>query len=218
MATPAAAHLPRPDWQRVTALGTSFLMHAIAAMAVAVPLTMQVERIEPRRVEATLIEEPSPLPPPPPEQEPRPRAPVQHAPSRPQSIAPPAPARSVIEVPATPTPVDIAPARPSSPENGMPGGAAGGETRRLAYDGALKLRYPATALRARRQGDVLLDVLVDASGNVQRVEIARSSGHADLDTAARDAVLRAHFKPVLRDGEPVAGWGVVPIEFRLDRA
>ena len=76
MATRAAVHYPQPDWQRVTALGTSFLMHAIAAMAVAVPLTMQVERIEPRRVEATLIEEPSPLPPPPPEQEPRPRAPV----------------------------------------------------------------------------------------------------------------------------------------------
>jgi protein TonB len=73
-------------------------------------------------------------------------------------------------------------------------------------------------LRQREQGRVLLNVLVDAGGNVQRIEIARSSGHANLDAAAREAVQRAHFKPVLRDGKAISAWGMVPIEFRLDRA
>jgi protein TonB len=220
MATRAAAYHLQPDWQRVAALSTSFLMHAVAAMAVAVPLAMQVERIEPRPVAASLIDTPPPLPPPPPEQNPPPKAPVHRATPQPSPVAPPVPTRSVIEVPATPAPVDIVPEQPAKPTTTTDIAGAGpvGETRRLAYDGALKLRYPATALRSRQQGEVLLNVLVDANGNVQRIEIARSSGHADLDAAAREAVQRAHFKPVLRDGRAIAAWGTVPIEFRLDRA
>jgi len=219
MATRAAAHHPQPDWQRITALSTSFLMHAVAAMAVAVPLAMQVERIESRPVAASLIDTPPPVPPPPPEQQPPPRAPLHHATSQPPP-APPVPVRSVIEVPAPPAPVDATPVQPATPAatSDVADGAGAGETRRLAYDGVLKLKYPATALRSRQQGEVLLNVLVDASGNVQRIEIARSSGHADLDSAAREAVQRAHFKPVLRDGHAIAAWGTVPIEFRLDRA
>ncbi|MBA8889937.1 protein TonB [Dokdonella fugitiva] len=220
MATRAAAHHPQPDWQRIAALSTSFLMHAVAAMAVAVPLAMQVERIESRPVAASLIDTPPPVPPPPPEQLPPPRAPVHHATPQPPPVAPPVPVRSVIEVPAPPAPIDATPVQPTTPSatSDVADGAGTGETRRLAYDGALKLKYPATALRSRQQGEVLLSVLVDPSGNVQRIEIARSSGHADLDNAAREAVQRAHFKPVLRDGQAIAAWGTVPIEFRLDRA
>ncbi|MGN6519328.1 MAG: energy transducer TonB [Dokdonella sp.] len=216
MATRAAVHHPHLDWQRIAALGTSFLMHAVAALALAVPLAMQVERIEPRRVEASLIEPPPPLPPPP-ERQPPPRAPVRRA--APPPPAPVPPTRSVIEAPPAPAPVNVGPEQPDTPAatSDIAATRAVGESRRLAYDGALKLRYPATALRSRQQGEVLLNVLVDTDGKVQRVEIARSSGHADLDTAAREAVQRAHFRPVLRDGQAVAAWGVVPIEFRLDR-
>lgn len=219
MATRAALHHPQPDWQRVAALSTSFLMHSIAALVLAVPLVMQVERVQSRRVEASLIEEPPPLPPPPPERQPPPRTPVHRATPQPPPVAPPTPTRSVIEVPPTPVPVDVVPEQSATPgtTSDIAATSPGGESRRLAYDGALKLKYPATALRSRQQGEVLLKVLVDAGGNVQRVEIGRSSGHADLDSAAREAVRRAHFKPVLRDGQPVAAWGVVPIEFRLDR-
>ena len=73
------------------------------------------------------------------------------------------------------------------------------------------------ALREHQQGRVLLRVLVDAEGRVQRIEIERGSGHAQLDMAAREAVQAAHFRPVLKDGNPVPAWGLVPIEFRLDR-
>jgi protein TonB len=56
------------------------------------------------------------------------------------------------------------------------------------------------------------------NGDVQRIEIVRSSGHASLDAAAREAVRAAHFKPVLANGKAVSAWGLVPIEFRLDKA
>ncbi|MCW5579296.1 MAG: energy transducer TonB, partial [Dokdonella sp.] len=64
----------------------------------------------------------------------------------------------------------------------------------------------------------MLNVLVDAQGRAQQVEVARSSGHRVLDIAAREAVLGARFRPVLRDGVAVPAWGVVPIRFRLDEA
>jgi protein TonB len=219
MATRAGVHHPQPDWQRIAALSTSFFMHAAAALVLAIPLAMQAERPVATIVEATMRSEPLPLPPIPPEQKPLPRtAPVRHA------AAPhPTPVvreQSAIRVPVDPAPpIDIAPVAdvPADAPIGDVGGPAG-ETRQLAYDGALKLRYPVASLRQREQGRVLLNVLVDANGSVQRIEIARSSGHASLDAAARDAVRNAHFKPVLENGKAIAAWGLVPIEFHLDRA
>ena len=88
----------------------------------------------------------------------------------------------------------------------------------LAYAGALALRYPPASVRSREQGTVVLRVLVDARGSAQRIELVRSSGHVRLDEAARDAVGRARFQPVLRNGEAIPAWGLVPVAFRLDRA
>ena len=72
-------------------------------------------------------------------------------------------------------------------------------------------------MRAREQGTVVLHVLVDENGVPQRIEIARSSGHVRLDAAARESVARARFRPVMRNGVATPAWGLVPIEFRLDR-
>jgi protein TonB len=219
MATRAAAQHVHPDWQRVTALCTTFLTHAAAALVLAIPLAMQAERATPTVVEAIVRSEPEPLPPPPPETQPLPHTkPLPRAVPRAAPVTPTVPVESVIQVPAPPVPIETT-SIASTPVTAPVGdGGPVGETRQLDYDGALKLRYPAASLRQREQGRVLLNVLVDANGNVQRIEIARSSGHSNLDAAAREAVQRAHFKPVLRDGKAVQAWGVVPIEFRLDRA
>jgi protein TonB len=220
MATRAAVHHPQPDWQRIAALSTSFLMHAAAALVLAIPLAMQAQRPVATIVEATMRSEPPPLPPVPPEQIPLPRAtPVHRATPRPTPV-PTVQERSTIQVPPAPVaPVDNLPVAqvPVDAPVGDVGGGPVGATRELAYDGALKLRYPVSSLHQREQGRVLLNVLVDANGDVQRIEIAHSSGHASLDAAARDAVRAAHFKPVLANGKAIAAWGLVPIEFRLDR-
>jgi len=60
---------------------------------------------------------------------------------------------------------------------------------------------------------VQVDVGVD--GVPINVTVAASSQSRDLDRAALDAVRRWRFRPAQRDGQPVAGTVVVPIEFKL---
>jgi hypothetical protein len=83
----------------------------------------------------------------------------------------------VAPTPAIPDAPTVAPSAPTpAPTDIGEGGGTGGASRVLAYDGALKLRYPPSSIRAREEGAVLLNVLVDAEGHAQRVEIARGSG------------------------------------------
>ncbi len=211
----AGTCIPIPDWQRVASLSTTFAAHALALLVLALPLAAPLVREEPARIEASVISEPLPPPPQPPEPIPLPRAAPVRSPTPPATPMVPALPRTAMPAPiasqpqpVAAAPVDIAPA--SAP-------AAHGETRMLAYDGRLKLRYPAASVRQHEQGTVVLNVLVDVDGKVQRIEIARSSGHRRLDDAAREAAERARFLPVLVDGKAQPAWGLVPIEFRLDR-
>jgi protein TonB len=77
--------------------------------------------------------------------------------------------------------------------------------------------YPVASRRQRAEGAVLLRVLVDESGRAKEIEIYRSSGHPPLDEAARDAVLRAVFKPYVENGVSRAAFVMIPIEFSLAR-
>ncbi len=77
--------------------------------------------------------------------------------------------------------------------------------------------YPSASRRERAEGAVLLRVLVDESGRAKEIEIYRSSGHRPLDEAARDAVLRAVFKPYMENGVSRAAFVMIPIEFSLSR-
>jgi protein TonB len=76
--------------------------------------------------------------------------------------------------------------------------------------------YPAQSRRLGEQGRVLLRVLVNEQGRAQAVEVQQSSGFARLDAAAREAVLRARFRPHMADGKAVTVYAIVPISFRLD--
>ncbi len=77
-------------------------------------------------------------------------------------------------------------------------------------------RYPPAALRRRQSGTVLVRVDVDASGMPARVVLEQRSGSRDLDRAALEAVRDWRFQPAQRDGQPVPGSLVIPIDFRLD--
>ena len=76
-------------------------------------------------------------------------------------------------------------------------------------------RYPQRAMRRRESGTVRVQVEVGADGVPTQVTVAASSQSRDLDRAAIDAVRKWRFRPAQRDGQPVAGTVVVPIEFKL---
>lgn len=76
--------------------------------------------------------------------------------------------------------------------------------------------YPHAALKDGDTGTVVLEVLVGIDGKPIEVTISRSSGHRELDVAAKRQVL-AHwtFKPAMRNGQPVQAIGLVPVVFSL---
>ncbi len=78
-----------------------------------------------------------------------------------------------------------------------------------------KPEYPPMAKRAGEQGKVVLRVLVDEKGQPERVDVRDSAGYPKLDEAARQAVLRASFRPHLEDGRAVPVYVLVPISFNL---
>jgi periplasmic protein TonB len=70
------------------------------------------------------------------------------------------------------------------------------------------------ARRAKYQGEVMVQVIVDAQGNVQNPHIVRPLGMG-LDEKALEAVVKYKFKPALKNGKPVAVYLTVAINFRL---
>jgi periplasmic protein TonB len=212
------------DWFRVGAWSGSFAMHLLVVLLVLVAMAQPLAPVMKRAPEPILMSLIEHEPPPPALPEPPPPM-VQHRNK-------PTPVRTPPLVPVTPpTPMSI-PALPSPPvetastdANDAPvgpvtadiGTTASSATQPLAYATPVTPAYPPASKHALEQGTVVLRVLVDASGTPQRVEIAKSSGHTRLDMAARDSVLRATFRPVMRDGAAVPAWGLVPIAFHLDR-
>jgi protein TonB len=85
----------------------------------------------------------------------------------------------------------------------------------VEYIQAPQPEYPTIARRNGEQGKVMLRVLVNEKGRAERVEIQQSSGSPRLDEAARQAALRALFKPHLEDGKAIAVFAMVPINFSI---
>ena len=73
--------------------------------------------------------------------------------------------------------------------------------------------YPPRARAARVQGAVILDILVDAEGRVQKVDVLRSIPL--LDQAAIDAVRQWRFAPSRTNGTPTAVVMAVTVTFAL---
>lgn len=73
--------------------------------------------------------------------------------------------------------------------------------------------YPASAKAAGQEGTTLLEVGIDATGNVQTVNIVAGTGSDVLDRAASAAVERWSFNPATSDGRAVASRILVPVQF-----
>ncbi len=74
--------------------------------------------------------------------------------------------------------------------------------------------YTEEARRARVEGEVLLEVVLESSGHVRVLRVVRGLGHG-LDESAVRAAQQISFKPAMRDGQPSDSTAVLHIIFQL---
>lgn len=82
------------------------------------------------------------------------------------------------------------------------------------YLGGEKPPYPKRAKRNSWEGTVLLSLSINASGEVTKVGIVKTSGYDLLDSQARASVSSWRFKPARRNGIAIAVTVQQPIIFR----
>jgi protein TonB len=224
--------------QRVIALGAVIVLHvAVIGGFVIVQLrppppppeeTLSVSFI----TETAASAAPAPTPPQPPQPTPPPPQPQMLATPRPTPspmTAPPIEPEPRREAPKAAQPAPAAP-----PANASPTAASSSTTNRAAgepgattttppdfnaaYLNNPKPVYPPAARFRGYQGTTELRVQVGADGLASQVLISRSSGHADLDEAARDVVKkRWRFVPAKQGDRAIVGWVIVPLEFSLTK-
>lgn len=224
--SPLLAGIPSRLWRqvrRIGPLGAIILLHVGFFYALQSGLLRQAAQVLPKEVIATFITpETAPEPP-----KPQPTAP-KTVPVVKKSIAPPRQTPPVVNItpsqqaitapPPEPAPAAAQPATPvvaaapASPAPAAPKTITSG----IEYQQAPQPEYPPIAKRMGEEGKAVLRVLVNDKGRPERVEVQKSSGSARLDEAARQAVLRALFKPFMEDGKAVAAYAIVPIKFQLD--
>src|SRR5262249_51229241 len=76
--------------------------------------------------------------------------------------------------------------------------------------------YPRAALEAGVEGTVVLELYIDARGQVEHVHLMSTPG-ASLDEAAAAAARQFQFKPATVDGQPVASQVVYEQKFAINR-
>ncbi|MDH4220798.1 MAG: energy transducer TonB, partial [Candidatus Aminicenantes bacterium] len=74
--------------------------------------------------------------------------------------------------------------------------------------------YPEKCKKEKIEGTVVLEIKIDAEGNVIDAKILKSV-HPDIDKAAMEAIKKWKYKPVLKDGKPVPVVFAVTINFWL---
>ena len=211
---PSHAH---PDKVRIAALSAAIALNVAALLLVLRPMAPQIATtlaiVDPFTV-TWLTPKPKQPDPPPIELKklPTPQPPaVPHAVPRstPPPVVVPTDQGTIAAPPAIPTPTiqpvaDTA-AAPEAPLNEAT----------LAYR-ASPLTFPATAIRRKMHGTVMLRVLVDTEGKPTQVTVEKSSGYELLDRSAREQVLANwRFQPATMQGHAVQAWARVPVSFEL---
>lgn len=78
--------------------------------------------------------------------------------------------------------------------------SSGGGTTSAEYRSRASLSYPASALRARAGGRVVLSVELDENGKARSVMVKISSGRSDLDAAAVSCARQSTYEPYRING------------------
>ena len=76
--------------------------------------------------------------------------------------------------------------------------------------------YPRESLRLLEDGVSLLGFLIRADGSVAGSVVLNSSGYADLDQAAKNALRKCSFKPVIEGGKTMEAWKPLAYTWVMD--
>ncbi|HJU39006.1 MAG TPA: TonB family protein [Tahibacter sp.] len=218
MATAVFDDRPREafQWTRSSAISVTLAAHALAALLILAPPAMEtVEKRENTAVEPIVLipEKKEEIVQPVEPLKVKPFVPKTKPVPRPET--PPAPPMPV-EANDSPMAVPVDPA-PPAPD---PGPASIPETAPTALGygaGMKKLVYPRDAIKNRQEGTVMLRVKIGTDGAPLEAIVETSSGHASLDRAAREAVMKWRSTPGTKNGQPYIAWGLVPISFKLNQ-
>lgn len=218
---------PALTWKkikRIGPLGTILLLHVAFFWALENGLIHQAAQALPKEIIASFItpeKAPEPTPPKPQPAPPKTVAIVKKSitPPRPIPVVNNTPSETAISVPtpppqppqreepvvaAAPAPAPVAaPAQPRTITSGV------------EYIQPPDVKYPAVSKRMGEEGKSVIRVLINEKGRAERVEVQKSSGSSRLDDAAKQAVMRALFKPYMEDGKALPVFAIVPINFQL---
>ncbi|HEX5341098.1 MAG TPA: M56 family metallopeptidase [Duganella sp.] len=81
--------------------------------------------------------------------------------------------------------------------------ASGHTSAVVDFNSCAKPVWPDGAIAAKRTGTVQLEFKVGKDGKVKESSVDRSSGHPDLDEAARTGISKCQFKPATKAGKPI---------------
>ena len=200
------------------ALAASLAVHGLFAVAIAVCLavepgpeaqtTLDLARVELSFAEAEAEAAPAVAPPPAPSASPRPKATARPPDLVVERREPSAPAVMRFGEPSEGPPRVVTPPPVAAPRQAKVD--APPRPKR-----SIRPNYPRGARRRGEQGEVVLEIRVNADGDVDDVCVVASSGFAELDEAAVRAARGATFSPARADGAPVASTARLTLAFRL---
>ena len=149
---------------------------------------------------------------------PTPQQPEPERPPEPKIVEKPEPLPSIPDAVDIPKPVE----KPSLPAPSTPHPAPSTpQPRQARVDApprpkrAIRPDYPKGSRQRGEQGDVVVEMRVNAEGIVDKATVITSSGFAELDEAALRAVRSAKFTPAKSGRESVASTARLTLTFKL---
>lgn len=198
------------------AIGVAIALH-IVFFLIRVP-EMIAQQQEAKKPKVYVVQQVRFKPPPPKQQKDIPKARAKKVPipdptpDEPEPIRLPEEIDTEIEIPDT----DIIFGIPEGPPPAEPEGPirVGGDVQPPVKISAPSPQYTEIARKARIQGVVIVEAIIDKTGAVTNVKILKGLPMG-LDTAAADAVAKWKFKPATLNGKPVAVIYNLTVNFRL---
>lgn len=201
------------------AVGAAIVLHLIF-LPIFLIIDYRSEDVAPAEKPKVYVVQQVRFKPPPPKQQqeiPKPKAkkvPIPDpTPEEPEPIRLPDEIQPEVNLPDTDVVFDIPEGPPPSPEPEGPI-QVGGDVQAPVKIHNPQPQYTEIARKARLQGVVIVQAIIDKEGNVTNVKVLKGLGMG-LDQAAVDAIKKWRFEPATLHGKPVAVYYNLTVNFRL---